>query len=197
MKTGRPRLAIPHRQPNGQRSRARRALAAFCYYPDETEREATATAHEARMRQTGLPLELAKLPEAGSAVGRLWIAGDLTRGQYEAALYFGRARDAYLRALSAPGLPREPREGPGASDPDAAVRQAIADKARYVALVEWLRQGGGELLAELSVYVLMDFDPTEPIDGVEVMSPIARAQRIGVLRRALDRVDSFMREARR
>ena len=66
------------------------------------ERENVETATLARQRHFHLPERLARLPEAGSLVGRLYLGGYISKHHYEAAKGHVALRERYLAAMQAP-----------------------------------------------------------------------------------------------
>lgn len=89
---GRPRVEGVSREPNGRISRAKEP--------------ADVVALEARRRHLGLPKDKLRDQRAGSYIGYLNILGNrdgLSDDQYEAAQNFLSLREAYLRAIKAPG----------------------------------------------------------------------------------------------
>lgn len=160
------------------------------YYPGETEREATATAKDARVRLYGVPPELAVLPEIGTLIGRMYVGNVVTREQFEAARTWLQVRGAMLKAIAAPGTPVEPRDGVGGGYPtgeahEAAVRAATA---KYDAIQSWLL----DTLGHMSLYEEM----REALD-VFLLVEQHVPRLVPALMRALDRIDEWSREAKR
>lgn len=69
----------------------------------ETADQVMSVATEARMRVHGFSKETSKQQFAGTFVGRLHLAGDLTRAQLDACDYYQQTTLAYRTALKAPG----------------------------------------------------------------------------------------------
>jgi hypothetical protein len=69
------------------------------------ERETIAPGIEARQRVHGLPLDQASQPMAGSFLGRLYMAREISRAQYEAGTQWAEHTLAYQRAIAAPRQP--------------------------------------------------------------------------------------------
>lgn len=79
-----------HREPNGRHERDAAPAQA---------REMRSVAVEARQRVYDLPEEIAETKEAGSAAGRLYRNGLLTREQFDAVETFAEIRRDYERAI--------------------------------------------------------------------------------------------------
>lgn len=95
IKRGRPRVETAAREPNGRISRS-----GIDHGP------ADIVALDARRRHLGLTKDQAKDQKAGTFIGYLNLIGyrdGISDGQYEAATQFLSLRDAYLRAIAAPG----------------------------------------------------------------------------------------------
>lgn len=95
-KPGRPRRKGAVREPNGRISRS-----GIRHEP------ADKTAIEARMRHMGLSRDQAQDQKAATYIGYLNLMGreaGLSDSQYEAATNYLSLRDAYLRAVKAPGV---------------------------------------------------------------------------------------------
>lgn len=97
------------REPNGQLSRREeevsKRIATQMKDLERADRDMMAPAVNARTRVWGISVERATMPTAGTYVGRLYLQGDLTRTQYDAAmLYAEQARD-YAIAMRAPPEP--------------------------------------------------------------------------------------------
>lgn len=104
------------REPNGRLSRKRENVTARLRAAnDREEREILSVGLDARARVHGVDPKHARDQMAGSAVGRLCLAGSLSRQQYDAAMTWLEERADYLRAVS-PAQGSEPR----ALDPNAA-----------------------------------------------------------------------------
>jgi hypothetical protein len=94
-KRGRPAMTGVPREPNGRVSRS-----GIDHEP------ANVVALDARRRHLGITMEQAKDQKAGTFIGYLSILGrvdGLSREQYEAAQNYINLRQAYLRAIGAPG----------------------------------------------------------------------------------------------
>ncbi|UTO28722.1 hypothetical protein [Bartonella harrusi] len=90
-KRGRPRIKGCVREPNGRISRAK------------TPREPVdQLAIEMRAKRFGLSIEDAKNPLSGTYIGRLYLQGQLTQDQYEAAQKYLQIRNNYLCAKVLP-----------------------------------------------------------------------------------------------
>lgn len=155
------------REPNGRLSRkqseiAKRLQSRFRDM-DAEERATIAPGIEARQRVHGLPLEKAASPLAGTFIGRLCMAKELTTAQYEAAmLYMEDCRNHSIAVQS----PREP----GAVDLNATkgidnydnVAKTLRSVARYkdatkaVQAAQNQLAGRGALFAALYEIVLRD-----------------------------------------
>jgi hypothetical protein len=130
---GRPRDDNAVRTASGRKSRARR--------PQEDPR---AVVLAARRRHFGLPEHLASHEKAGTVLGRLWLAGDITDPSREAGERYLVIHAEAMRALKAPvGLAVS---GTGGTAGDHAseeyVAWAIAAVARYEVLKVALEAGG-------------------------------------------------------
>lgn len=69
----------------------------------EKPEDARIVAFRARERVYALRADHAEQPEAGNALGRLWLSGEINRDQLMAALEYEKRRRAYQRAIAAPG----------------------------------------------------------------------------------------------
>jgi hypothetical protein len=184
MSKGRPRTKAA-RLANGRLSRSK---VARCFFGDETEAAATRTALEARERLFLVPSSKATDPRVASVVGRLTMAGRINDDHYDAAMYWLACRTASLRALDAPGLPREPRDGIGPLDDDEAAERASAARNRYIAICRWLADTPvepGERHAMLAALVIM------------VAEDEYAEHLVDALKMALHLVDQFKRDGRR
>jgi len=94
---GRKRKPGP-REPNGRVSRKK---AEVIVRTEETERQTMATVIKARCKRFGLSEDRARLPMAGSAIGRMCLGGELTVDQHDAALRYLEARKDGLNAIMA------------------------------------------------------------------------------------------------
>lgn len=93
-KRGRPMMNVA-REPSGRVSRS-----GIDHGP------ADIIALKARVRHTGLPIDLAKDQKASSFIGYLSLIGPrdgISGNQYDAAVEYRDLRNAYLRAIKAPG----------------------------------------------------------------------------------------------
>lgn len=173
---------IRHRVPreaNGRRSRAKASIASATYFADETEREATAVAFGARARLFGVTDGRVSDPRLGTMVGRMAAVGELSTDQYDAAVWWEKARLSALRAVDAPGLPQEPREGnSGISDQEIANARQRASVAKWEAIGKHL---GYDAHQTLELFIVHEQYVTRLVP---------------LLRRALDRVDEWLRKAR-
>lgn len=94
-KRGRPRMENAAREPNGRISRS-----GIDHGP------ADVVALDARRRHLGLTKDQAKDQKAGTFIGYLNLLGPtdgLSNAQYEGAINYINLREAYLRAINAPG----------------------------------------------------------------------------------------------
>jgi hypothetical protein len=141
MPRGRPRTANVPREPNGRRSRRKVDIAGRMHWDGETEREATATAKQARMRLYGLTAEEAGHELYGTLIGRMFRLEEIGYDEHLAAEEWIRTRLAALRAAAAPGLPRIPREGASAPDEDEYAKQCRDRIERYEVAVAVVLEG--------------------------------------------------------
>lgn len=150
-RAGRKRKEGP-REPNGQLSRNPKA------WTGETERAARAVATNARVRLWGVPAELAGQPEAGTVVGRMFLAGTLSREEYEAAVAWQLIRNAYQRAIGAPPAYEEHR--PEVAPTSTFEEFCRSARSRYDAIQsEFASQANGALLLQaLDLIVIRDVD---------------------------------------
>ena len=126
-KRGRPRKRGP-REPNGRLQRPRR------------EREEPAILDWTLRRRISkrIDADKARQPEAGYAIGRLWLLGVLTRRQHDAALKFG---DVWRRWASLAGLAPHilTQRSPGSREDPSASSWRRAKEAYQGAACELLR----------------------------------------------------------
>lgn len=76
------------------------------YGATEKASEITATARRNRLRLPGVTAANVQTKTAGSAVGRMYLAGEINQGQMKAAEEFAKRRANYLAAIQAPRAPR-------------------------------------------------------------------------------------------
>lgn len=113
-------------------------------------------------------------------VGRMFLVGELSRDQYEAAVDWLKIRDAAHRAINAPGAVVEPRDGAGGiSDPETANARVRASVAKWDAIRK-----------------LVGYDGTQAIELVAVHEQYW-PRLVPLLKRALDAVHEMLREGRR
>lgn len=110
---------IGKREPNGRLSRR---VVHVREREDMTTREAQSVVIAARMRHTGLSEEAVSInhagrPNAGTVHGIMYLRGELSRLQFEAAEWYIGKRAAWLRAVDAPGQHTGPSSR-GEFDPD-------------------------------------------------------------------------------
>lgn len=137
---GRPRLKGA-RRPDGRLSESRDARR---QRQEMTEVEAKAVALDARARHTGLAPELLDLhdagrPNAGTLHGVMLLRNELTADQWTAAEFYIGRRDAYLRAIDAPGRPMVTGDKASNPDPDAFAafcRKMIDEWAGIIRLIQ-------------------------------------------------------------
>lgn len=146
-RAGRKRKNAP-RTPTGQISRARAVI----------EREATSVVIEARMRLHGVSREVAKRPQIGTAVGRMYEAGmfgdpdDDTQGPrarslVEAAERFARLHASLQAVLDTPGRVVEPRDGESRACPECGQTvRCDSCAADWADRVRWQWDALGKLL---------------------------------------------------
>lgn len=118
-KRGRPKMEGVAREPNGRVSRS-----GIDHGP------ADVVALDARRRHLGLTKEQAKDQKAGSFIGYLNLIGPddgLSDRQYEAATNYLNLRQAYLRAIKAPGFLVDGETGIPASDVTDAYEEWVMD----------------------------------------------------------------------
>lgn len=124
-KRGRPKMEDAAREPNGRVSRS-----GIDHGP------ADVVALDARRRHLGLTQEQAKDQKAGSFIGYLNLIGHedgLSDEQYEAATSYLGLREAYMRAIKAPGRAIDGEHGIPGSDVTDAYEDWVRDtKEVYV-----------------------------------------------------------------
>lgn len=177
MITGRPRRNGA-REPNGRIQRI----------AGETERQARETAVSARIRVHGVEPTAALDQRAGSLIGRMRLAGDITEEQYLAAVYWQQARSRLEWAIDVPGRVVEPKDGTtSGGDPDRTAEAVQAAIATWDEMHQFIR----------STPFLSNLAKQDMIDALEAY--IVREHLIGTLflplKRALDRVDEFVTRA--
>jgi len=130
---GRPRDTVAARTLSGRKSRARR--------PKDDPR---AVALAARRRVLGLPEDLAGHEKAATALGRLWLTGEITESLCEAGERYLEIHGEAMRALTAPvGLAVSDRAGSaGDRVSEDYVVWATRAVARYEALKAALDAAG-------------------------------------------------------
>ncbi len=101
------------RLPNGRLSRAGTEAGIRRIILPDVDTDPARTVIDARCRHHGLSKAAARSPLAGYALGRLTLAGHLTRRQHDAALEWVKLRGGYLAAIEARRLFRHhPPETP-------------------------------------------------------------------------------------
>lgn len=167
MPRGRKRKAIARREPNGQPQRA-----------PAVERDAARTAIEARQRVFSAPLEVARLPLMGSAVGRAYCAGAISGEHVGVARAYQTLRAQYLAAIAADGRPSDPR----GDDPPAP----CADCGRSVrcddCYARWSQATRARLIAAEQIWTPWEMTVVSQVVTQDFDWPI----QYGTLRQALD-----------
>jgi hypothetical protein len=127
-KGGRRRKVLVLREPNGRAVRKSQA---------EQERDTRSVCVEARQRVYGLTENAAKDKEAGYALGRLFMAGEITKEQALAGEEYERICRSYDRAMVARGV-RSASDfaGPGGYDGDDGTDEGYV-KACNAARSKW------------------------------------------------------------
>ncbi|UNE54419.1 hypothetical protein [Bartonella machadoae] len=126
-KRGRPRIKGCVREPNGRISRAK------------TPREPVdQLAIEMRAKRFGLSIEDAKNPLAGTYIGRLYLQGQLTQDQYEAAQKYLEVKNNYLCAKALPNAVYD--EMPTTSDDGAREKWVKLTTERFLNMQEAIKE---------------------------------------------------------
>jgi hypothetical protein len=117
---GRRRKVLVLREPNGRAVRKSQA---------EQEREVRAVGHTARQRVHGLPENVVSLEEAGYALGRLYLAREITKFQLWAGDEYAKVCRRYDRTMGARGV-RSASEfnGPAGYDNDDGTDKDYVDE---------------------------------------------------------------------
>ena len=153
------------RTPTGQISRARAVV----------EREATSVVVEARMRLYGVARDVAKRPQIGTAIGRMYEAGafgdpddkkqgERARSLVAAAERYARLHAALQSSLDSPGRVIEPRDGESRACPECGQTvRCEACASDWSDRVRWQWDALGKLLtvweaALLRQVVIADLD---------------------------------------
>lgn len=137
LKRGRPMMGDAAREPNGRVSRSGR-----------DHGPADVVALDARRRHMGLSRDQAKDQKAGTFIGYLNLIGrrdGISDDQYEAATQFMSLREAYLRAINAPGRVIDGEAGTPSSEPTEAYERWVEDtKASYEACRKAIQEAQNE-----------------------------------------------------
>lgn len=134
---------------------------------------------EARVRHTGLPPDLASHEQAGTALGRLWLRGEITAPMREAGERYLELRNAALRAIKAPvGLTKSGDAGAGGDlVTEDYVAWAISAVARYEVARAWLGNRVG-----LIESVVIDDRECQPYEVPLLADALTYlAQRMGII----------------
>lgn len=175
-KRGRPKMDSVAREPNGRVSRS-----------GVDHGPADIVALDARRRHLGLTQEQAKDQKAGTFIGYLNMIGPrdgLSDDQYEAATNYLSLRQAYLRAISAPGRIVD-SEGYGRDDVTEAYEDWVRDtKDAYAACRSAIQEAqnenrGANLWASLDLIVIQDQHMHHMIGDLRILcNALARFFRI-------------------
>ncbi|MCZ2158850.1 hypothetical protein NPX99_06145 [Bartonella sp. 220] len=126
-KRGRPRIQGCVREPNGRISRAK------------TPREPVdQLAIEIRAKRFCLTIQDAKNPLAGTYIGRLYLQGQLTQDQYEAAQKYLEVKNDYLCAKALPNAVYN--EMPSSSDDRAREKWVEFATKQFLSMQEVIRK---------------------------------------------------------
>lgn len=143
---GRPCTQNVARTESGRISRAANANEA----PDKL-------AKEVRMRMHGLTRDDAAQPEAGSVIGRMKLAGDLSTNQYDALISYMMTRERYMIAIRAPDSLKTRRGGVMAVASEDADGSAVAAWDRVQRVIRDAQAyETGNLAAALQFMVIRD-----------------------------------------
>lgn len=133
------------------------------------------TALAARHRVYGVPLDLCKDQYAGSALGRLYLAGVVTEGQREAGQRLYEWHQAAMRALQAPdGLAVTDPGSPHAEASGEYIDWAVRAVARWEVAKVWLKAIGSYGGAELLRVCIADQEPQDEDIFVDALAKLAR-----------------------
>lgn len=175
------------REPNGQLSRR---AAEVMLRENETERQIMDTVISARCRRFGVTDAVARNPLAGTAVGRMCLARELTMDQYDAAQRYLDARKAYHGAIMAKSDVGDNGGGKAAGD---KVSEAYAEWCRR-AKERWTAVN--QVLDELTI-AHRSPAPRAALDAI-VVRDVDVHELTGDLRVALNAIDRhFSGEKRR
>lgn len=147
-----------------------------------------ATVIKTRCRRYGLTEAQARQPLAGSAIGRLCLAGEITRAQHDAALRYLEARKDYHSAIMA--------KSDAGSGGAAATGDVVTDT--YAA---WCRRARerwaaiNEMLDDL-VVAIRSPAPRAALDTIAVRD-VDLPELVGDLRAALNALDRYFAGDRR
>lgn len=114
-------------------------------------------AKEVRMRMHGLTKAEATLPEGGTVIGRMKIAGDLSKEQYDALVSYQMTRERYMIAIRAPDSLKTISGGAMGTAEDESDASAVAawDRVQNV-IREAQKYERGNLAAALQYIVVRD-----------------------------------------
>lgn len=144
---GRRRKAGVARTATGRPSRARTRAGVARVIDrarDRIDMDPMRTVLATRCRLYGLTEAEARLPEAGYPLGRLMLAGFITREQHDAALAWLKARNAWLKAIDGRALYREHApEAPSDLSFEEFCAEAIARWARVSREIESAARANG------------------------------------------------------
>lgn len=128
-------------------------------------------AKEARMRLHGISKEDAGQPEAGTAIGRMKLSGELSKGQYDSLVRYHMSRERYMLAIGAPDSLRTRSGGVMNVAPDESDMGAVEAWGKvHNAVSEAQRQSNGNLVAALNYMVIRDEYYPHMIGDLRVVS---------------------------
>jgi hypothetical protein len=143
--------------------------------PERAE-PADRTALEARARVHNLTLEQAKNPMSATAIGRLALHKVIDQVQHDALHRMVLLHGQYQQAISAPNLPRQPKEGFTASTDQSYVEWCKTTIAAYVTAAKEIHRSGNFLIWDaFSRIALSDMDVPHLSDEIASCADILKA----------------------
>lgn len=183
-----PRPASGKREANGRKSRRPVDITTrLNTHLEAAERETLRTGVEARHRLYDIPPQHLRDTDAGTAVGRLRLAGEITMQQCQAAIAYCEVYEAMQAAIGGPRSPgavnlNATKGMPGAENVNKSIqaRQAWEDALKAVQARQNAIRGGGALIASLDYCVLRDGDHPHMLGWLrEALDALAEHFKIG------------------
>lgn len=130
-------------------------------------------AKDTRVRLFGVPVADAAQPEAGSVIGRMKLAGEISNDQYEAFIRYAMTAERYKTAMQVPDSLKT-RRGGVMNVPDDSVD--VAARAAWKSLMDAIsaeqRFHRGNLMAPLNFIVSRDEDHPHMVGDLRIVGNV-------------------------